>query len=552
MEVSLSLVRYGYSFDAGNGHNRMMSPRRILALAGILTGFWFFSMPNGAFAATLGISPAGRTINNGDTATYSVVVSSADQAVNAVSGRVQVPSDIVDLVGVSTSGSIISLWVNNPAINGNVVSFEGVVLNPGYKGGGGTIVTFTVRAKREGTGTILFRSGAVLANDGLGTNVLSGLGQAGVIVRESTQPTIPVPPPESKAVTPPGGVALRSPSHPDPVRWYRNQIVQVEWEQPQGATGVNVALDRSPDTLLATRSLGNLASRTFEDVAEGVWYAHLRVRTADGWTPTSHLKIQIDVTPPDELSVVTAAEDLSDPRVNFTISAHDALSGVDYYSVVIDGSSPILWHDQGTGEYETPPLSSGFHVMEIGAYDAANNVKTTVVTFSVAPQLESSLGIALYGLCEQFCPRAVAARVTLSIVGLFLILLLLLLLFWKDRRVRRKVRAMEHELLALERRAGRELHVLEREALTDLRRSERWFGRAWKSVVAWMPHGSADRALHHRFRDLALQVEKEIYVLEARKASHGLSPHEAHRLKDLMEVLEDAEALTRHHRRLKS
>ncbi|MDP3763801.1 MAG: hypothetical protein Q8Q92_04140, partial [bacterium] len=53
---------------------------------------------------------------------------------------------------------------------------EGVVPNPGYIGSSGTIITVNFRVTAPGDASVRVSSGSILANDGLGTNVLRTLG----------------------------------------------------------------------------------------------------------------------------------------------------------------------------------------------------------------------------------------------------------------------------------------------------------------------------------------------------------------------------------------
>ena len=114
------------------------------------------------------------TASVGDTFSVTVAASSTSQAMNAVSGTLQV-SGGVTITSVSKVGSIVDFWTTEPRLYGNQVRFEGVVLNPGYQGQSGRLFTVTLSARKEGTATLLFSDGAILANDGLGSNIIDSL-----------------------------------------------------------------------------------------------------------------------------------------------------------------------------------------------------------------------------------------------------------------------------------------------------------------------------------------------------------------------------------------
>ncbi len=126
-------------------------------------------------SASLFISKSVTTVSLNERVTLDVKVRSTDQAINAVSGTIVFLPDMLRIVSISREDSILSIWTNDPNIQRNQISFEGVILNPGYKGGGGSIFRIIFEAKKSGFATVSFSDGAILANDGLGTNIIDGL-----------------------------------------------------------------------------------------------------------------------------------------------------------------------------------------------------------------------------------------------------------------------------------------------------------------------------------------------------------------------------------------
>src|SRR3989344_4521305 len=136
----------------------------------------FFLLPLSAIAATLFLTPKAGTYYKGENFNVSVLVSS-DTSVNAFSGVITFPTDTLEVTGVSKSNSIVDRWTQNPSFSnggsiGNV-SFEGVVLNPGFVGPNGKILTLTFRVKKEGSTNLNFSEYAVLENNGLGTKAVT-------------------------------------------------------------------------------------------------------------------------------------------------------------------------------------------------------------------------------------------------------------------------------------------------------------------------------------------------------------------------------------------
>ena len=114
----------------------------------------------------------------GERFSVDVKVQSTVQSINAVSGVLSFPESLVNVVSVSKDKSIINLWTQEPKVGRNRVAFEGIILNPGFQGDNGFIFRVTFEAEKPGTVLLNFNEGAILANDGKGTNILATLGSA--------------------------------------------------------------------------------------------------------------------------------------------------------------------------------------------------------------------------------------------------------------------------------------------------------------------------------------------------------------------------------------
>lgn len=133
-----------------------------------------------ADAASLSFYPASGSHPVGSSFTVGVYVASSDQAMNAASGVISFPTGMLEVVSVSKSGSIFTIWADEPSYSNGAgtVSFEGLVPNPGFIGSSGKVITITFRVKSVGSPSLRFSSGSALANDGRGTNILTGTGNA--------------------------------------------------------------------------------------------------------------------------------------------------------------------------------------------------------------------------------------------------------------------------------------------------------------------------------------------------------------------------------------
>ncbi|MEK7564318.1 MAG: cohesin domain-containing protein [Patescibacteria group bacterium] len=158
----------------------------------------FIFSPLSTYAANLSISPSTGNFEVGDHISVKVMVTANNVLFNAVSAVLTIPSSILKVESVSKSNSVLNFWVTEPAVTSNVVKFEGVALG-GFTGYTGTVVTINLRAIAEGTGSISFNSGKILANDGQGTDITSNLVNATFSVKEKvSKPEQP----EQKSTTP--------------------------------------------------------------------------------------------------------------------------------------------------------------------------------------------------------------------------------------------------------------------------------------------------------------------------------------------------------------
>lgn len=167
--------------------------------------FLFIGFTSASFAeaATLSVYPAINGHHVGDIFSVNIIVTDLQQAMNAASGVITFPVSQLEVVSLSKEGLLLSLWVKEPVfsnVNGTV-SFEGVVPNPGFSGVTGKLLTVTFKAKTVGFGDIKFASGSVLANDGRGTNMLTGFGNAKISLTNPPTPTT-VPPAATKPRVP--------------------------------------------------------------------------------------------------------------------------------------------------------------------------------------------------------------------------------------------------------------------------------------------------------------------------------------------------------------
>jgi hypothetical protein len=367
------------------------------AVAGV-----FFSA-NAARAAALYFSPVAVSVVAGHGFSVNVGVASADKAMNAASGTVSFPSDKLEVVSVSKADSIISLWVQEPSFSSNSVNFEGIVLNPGFTGSAGRILTINFRAKTAGVALLTFSSGSVLANDGQGTSILSGEGRSTITITGNAAPPPPPPPPPVNNL--PGAPVVSSSSHPNPNVWYSNNNVDFSWTLPSGVTAVSYAVDSLPDSTPPPKSSGLVANYTAKNVADGVGYFHVRLKNSAGWGSAGNFKFQVDTAPPAPFAVtMVEGAETNNTRPTATWNATDAASGIDHYEVKIDDADAftVAPSEMATGNHYTlSEQTSGKHHLAVVAVDKAGNRAAASVDFTInaltAPKITKYNGHLVVG-----------------------------------------------------------------------------------------------------------------------------------------------------------
>ncbi|MBI1974859.1 MAG: hypothetical protein HYS57_00690 [Parcubacteria group bacterium] len=338
-----------------------------------------------AQAATLYFSPSSGTRATNATFTANIYVASVDQSMNAASGVISFPSDKLEVTSLSKTGSIFSLWVQEPSFSNVLgsVNFEGIVLNPGFIGSSGKILSITFRTKAVGNAPLSFSSGSILANDGKGTNILTGLGDAYFSI-------VVVQPGASEIISPveipgtPAAPEVRSTTHVDPNQWYTTREAKFTWDVPADVTGVRLLVGRIPTAIPTVTYTTPVNSKDVTDLTDGVWYFSVRLRNAQGWGSVSRFRFQIDTEKPTRFDIrESERKDLTDPRARFVFDASDTTSGIDYYEVQISNQSPQIWRDDGSHKHETSPLGPGKYTLIVKAVDKAGNSSANSAEFTV-------------------------------------------------------------------------------------------------------------------------------------------------------------------------
>lgn len=359
--------------------NFLVYIRSIFVLFSIL--ILFGVLPVAAQGASFIFSPSAGSYQVGQNFSVAIKVSSSDQAINAASGVISFPIDRLEVVSISKANSKINFWVQEPSFSNTIgsVNFEGVILNPGFQGQSGEVIIINFKVKGIGVSVVSFSSGSILANDGLGTNIIYGLGQATFSLGSSSGQTT-----TGITATAP---TITSSTHPDSSKWYNIFDVKFNWEIPKGITAIRILYDKYPYSVPTVVYKPAISGKEIEGIKDGVWYFHAQFKDEKGWGAISHFRFRIDTVHPNPFSIkFISGTEIYNPQPQVLFNTADELSGINYYKIKIgDGDffeqqSDIFAKDN---PYVLPKQLPGKRTLIVQAFDVAGNSFSAVQEFEI-------------------------------------------------------------------------------------------------------------------------------------------------------------------------
>ena len=143
-----------------------------------------------SYASIFETAPSVVQIHTGETATLSVLVTSTDAPINAVSGVIKLPQGL-QLISVATDDSIIQFWLQKPELGASAIPFSGIVIGQnGFTGTKGKVFSITVKAQKTGSFPLQISQGSVLAANGAGTETLNTVKVSTLVASEKKVATI--------------------------------------------------------------------------------------------------------------------------------------------------------------------------------------------------------------------------------------------------------------------------------------------------------------------------------------------------------------------------
>lgn len=353
----------------------------------LIFAFCIFAV-NAANAATLYFSPSSGNFTVGNILNMSVLVDTQGQAINNSSAVINFPTDLLEVISVSKSGSLFSLWVEEPAFSNSAgaISFDGGLPTPGYDGSAGRLLNITFRVRNAGTALLVFSSGAVRANDGYGTDILQTRSQAQFNLISEAKPVAP-PLPVFGTPQAPG---ISSSTHPDSNTWYALDDAKFTWELSSGITGARLLVGRIPNAIPTVTYIPAIRSREFDNLDDGIWYFSVQLRNNAGWGAISRFRFQIDTEPPQLFeTTVDNGGDPTNPTPILHFKALDNISGLEFYEIRVGENKDIIPVKVAkkvvSNPYTLPLQLPGEHTVVIKALDFAGNETLSAIDVVIEP-----------------------------------------------------------------------------------------------------------------------------------------------------------------------
>lgn len=343
-------------------------------------------------AADIFITPSLGNYIVGQNFSINIYLSSPDAAINAASGILSFPSDTLEVTSISKTGTIMSLWVQEPTFSNQAgtINFEGIVLNPGFTGPSAKILTVNFKAKGYGLADTKFTSASILANDGTGTNVLKGIsgGHYNINITAQTTANAEITTP-SVAGNSPLAPKIVSTTHPDPNKWYSQNTADFSWGPlPDELTQVRTLLDRFANSLPTISNNPQTAEKNVTDLPEGTSYFHVQLKNKNGLGSISHFKINVDTTPPAPFKIsVQNEQEASNPSPIVSFVTSDSVSGVEKYQAKIgDGDFFDIPNSAvAIDAFMLPKQLPGKRTLLIQAIDRAGNKTVSYAEINILP-----------------------------------------------------------------------------------------------------------------------------------------------------------------------
>ncbi len=303
----------------------------------------------------------------GETGFATFHLDSGKSTANAVYGAISFDPKLIEIGKINLDSSVLNLWIQKPVVSNEQgrISFEGVILNPGFKGDSGRLIGFNFKLKEAGNGVFGISKYGVFANDGRGTS----LATTADVKKFSIAPERSF-------------VKISSSTHPNQKLWYKATTARISWAPEKDIVQLAYSFDQKAGTDVSLKAVTKLRTVTQRNLKSGFWYAHVKARHKTfGWLPTVHYRIGVDNEAP--VFSVVKTERLNETFLPVLhIAAEDRHSGIAGYEIWVNGAKIHETKDVAISNYRLKKFKSGSNRVEIKAFDKMKNVQVKKLAFT--------------------------------------------------------------------------------------------------------------------------------------------------------------------------
>jgi hypothetical protein len=327
-------------------------------------------------AATLYLMPQSQNIYKGDNFIVDLQLDTESEQINTVEVNLNFPSNLFDIISYEKESSILTIWPEEPKLDGNNLSFIGGI--PKGFSGKGSLLKVNLFAKEIGDAAISFNENSkTLLNDGRGTLAKLTFLEGNYEVSEK----------------PKGLPVITSSTHPDQNKWCKTNTLHLHWDLfPEAEYSYLLSFDplATPDEV-PDKPEGELiwiGDMEYPNLEDGIYYFTLKQKLpAKEWSPKVTFRAMIDTTPPEEFKLEIAEIEGKKYLVFLTI---DKTSGVDHYEIERHYRGVALFGTVPTTKWETVKNPYLLRDQNLGkifvkAVDKAGNEQISEITLPPKP-----------------------------------------------------------------------------------------------------------------------------------------------------------------------
>ena len=321
------------------------------------------------YNSTMNFEPDYSIVTRNSEQAIDIIIAPGGEAINAATAVIEYDPLAVKIKEITTEKSFCNqdLFIEkNIDEKHGEVTVSCLVPNPGFSESKGIMAGLIIQPLRNGPFSFRFgKDTQVLANDGLGTNVLRRADNGSYQVADEQS---------SKSL-----IAF-SPSHPNQERWYQEKTINFSWLTRPNRV-YQYAFNHLPSFIPNTANSSTEHLATVRVNEDGIYYFHLLETGAGAPKMVAHHRVKIDATfPPPPIIRLSSNEVASGEIVRIELENQDTPTSIQpgLFIKINDGillpvKSPL----------SIPFITPGKYNLTVRIFDKAGNYSETNAVVNV-------------------------------------------------------------------------------------------------------------------------------------------------------------------------